>query len=95
MAPLAMSEIDTLLKMGFQIYIFCSKCRKRRFTDPNFENYPGGMPPDPPRFVSSPSLKSWLCHCIVLTEKICCSTKDRCINCDNAILILCVFWSAS
>ena len=32
---------DTLLKMGFQTYIFCSKvpskCRKCRFRDPNFK----------------------------------------------------------
>ena len=42
--PLGKSEKvfwrDTLLKMGFQTYIFCSKvpskCRKCRFRDPNF-----------------------------------------------------------
>ena len=39
--PLGKSENifwrDTLLKMGFQTYIFCSKCRKCRFRDPNFK----------------------------------------------------------
>ena len=44
--PLRTSETDTLLKMGFQTYIFCSKCRKCRFRDPNFKTFPGGMPPD-------------------------------------------------
>ena len=37
--PLGTSETDKLLKMGFQIYIFCSKvpskCRKCRFRDPH------------------------------------------------------------
>ena len=39
--PLGTSETDTLLKMGFQTFIFCSKvpskCRKCRFRDPNFK----------------------------------------------------------
>ena len=44
---------DTLLKMGFQTYIFwskvLSKCRKCGFRDPNFKKFSGGggMPPDP------------------------------------------------
>ena len=49
--PLGTSETDTLLKMGFQTYIFCSKmpskCRECRFRDPNFKNFRGNMPPDP------------------------------------------------
>ena len=43
--PLGKSENifwqDTLLKMGFQNYIFCSKCRKCRFRDPNFKKFSG------------------------------------------------------
>ena len=65
------SETDTLLKMGFQTCIFCSKvpskCRKCSFRDPNFKIFPG-VCPGPPRIVSSlwpptPSLKPWLRHC--------------------------------
>ena len=53
--PLRTSEIffwrDTLLKMRFQTYIFCSKvpskCRKWRFRDTNFKTFTGGgMPLD-------------------------------------------------
>ena len=37
---------DTLLKMGFQTYIVCSKvpskCKKCRFRDPNFKKFPRG-----------------------------------------------------
>ena len=37
---------DTLLKVGFQTYIFCSKvpskCMKCSFRDPNFKNFPVG-----------------------------------------------------
>ena len=59
---------DTLFKMGFQTYIFCSKvpskCRKCRFRDPNFKIFSGGHAPGPPyNFVvtmASPSLKFWL-----------------------------------
>ena len=55
--PLGTSETDTLLKMGFETYTFCSKvpskCRKYRFRDPNFKRFPGGMPQDSPRIVSS------------------------------------------
>ena len=40
---------DTLLKMGFQTYIFGSnvpsKCRKCRFRDPKFKKFPGGHAP--------------------------------------------------
>ena len=69
-SPLGTSETDTLLKMGFQTYIFCSKvpskCRKCRFRQPNFKIFSGGMPPDPPYncvvTMASPSLKSWLRH---------------------------------
>ena len=53
--PLGKSENifwrDTLLKMGLQTYIFCSKvsskCKKCRFRDPNFKQIPGGMPRTP------------------------------------------------
>ena len=49
---------DPNFKMGFQTYIFCSevpsKCRKCRFRDPNFVT------------MASPSLKSWLRHCIYI-----------------------------
>ena len=52
--------------MGFQTYIFCSKCRKCRFRDPNFKTFPGGHAPGPPYncvvTMVSPSLKSWLRH---------------------------------
>ena len=57
---------DALLKMGFQTYIFCSKCRKCRFRDPNFKKFTGGNAPGPPYncvvTMASPSLKSWLRH---------------------------------
>ena len=90
---------DTLLKIRFQTYIFCSKvsskCRKCRFRDPNFKmrfqtyillksalkmqempfqrpkfqtNFRGGDAPGPPYncvvTMTSPSLKSWLRHCL-------------------------------
>ena len=51
--PLGTSETDILLKMGFQTYIFCSKCTKCNFRDTNFQKISGGMPPDPPRIVMS------------------------------------------
>ena len=61
---------DTLLKIGFQTYIFCSKvlskCRKCRFRDPNFKKFSGVHAPGPPYncvvTMASPSLKSWLRH---------------------------------
>ena len=53
MPLLGTSKTDTLLKMGFQTYIFCSKCSKCRFRDPNFKKFLGGHTPDPPRIVSS------------------------------------------
>ena len=66
MPPLETSEIffdETLLKMGFQTYIFCSsvpsKCRKCRFKDPKFENFVVTM--------ASPSIKSWLRYCFHTT----------------------------
>ena len=43
---------DTLLKMGFQTYIFCSKvlsrCRKCHFRDPNFKKNSRGACPQTP-----------------------------------------------
>ena len=49
--PTPPTPSDTLLKMGFQTYIFCSnvpsKCRKCRFRDPKFKIFPGGMPRTP------------------------------------------------
>ena len=37
------------------------------FKDPNFKNFPGGHAPGPYNYVvtmASPSLKSWLRHCV-------------------------------
>ena len=49
---LGTSETDTLLKMGFQTYVFYSKvpskCRKCRFRDPNFKTFSGGACPRTP-----------------------------------------------
>ena len=63
---------ETLLKMGFQTYIFCSnvpsKCRKCHFRDPKFKQFPGEHATGPPYncvvTMASPSLKSWLRYCL-------------------------------
>ena len=48
-----------------------SKCRKYRFSDPNFKKYPGEIFPQPPQncvvTMASSSLKSWLRHCQLLS----------------------------
>ena len=73
--PLGKSENiywrDTLLKMGFQTNIFCSKvspkCRKCRFRDPNLKTSSGGHAPGPTYncviTMVYVSWKCWLRHC--------------------------------
>ena len=38
-------NITTQLKMWFKTFIFCLKCRKCRFRDPNFKKFPGVIGP--------------------------------------------------
>ena len=80
MPPLGKSENifwrDTLLKIGFQTYIFCSKvpskCRKCCYRDQNFKKFRGSMPPDPPTIVSSlwPPLTKILATPLIQSNKL-------------------------
>ena len=87
---------DTLLEMGFQTYIFCSKvpskCRKCRFRDPNFKKFPGGHAPGPPYncvvTMASPSLKSWLRHCFVQCSLFDTNSRSKTYKCMWLFLCL-------
>ena len=95
---------DPNFKMGFQTYIFCSKvpskCRKCRFRDPNFKKFQGGNAPGPPYncvvTMASPSLKSWLRHCLQLSYTVTwnpwvCSFRPR--THGNVFLRFCILFT--